>query len=79
MLCDFPPEASALGGKSNGAFGNPAEVGEVVLPACLTLAGGVLVVNLLMGGSLRIMANLNQNMMPIDHIMQMQRAAAARF
>jgi len=25
------------------------------------------------GGSLWIMANLNHNMMPMDHIMQMQR------
>ena len=34
---------------------------------------GVLIVVLLIGGSLWIMANLNQNMMPMDQIMQMQR------
>ena len=39
----------------------------------LALAFGVLIVVLVMGGSLWIMANLNQNMMPMDHIMQMQR------
>jgi hypothetical protein len=26
-----------------------------------------------MAGSLRMMSNLNRNMMPMDHIMQMQR------
>jgi cytochrome o ubiquinol oxidase operon protein cyoD len=39
----------------------------------LTLAFGVLIVILLMGGSPWIMANLNHNMMPMDQIMQMQR------
>jgi cytochrome o ubiquinol oxidase operon protein cyoD len=39
----------------------------------LALAFGVLIVVLVMGGSLWIMANLNQNMMPMDHIIQMQR------
>jgi cytochrome o ubiquinol oxidase subunit IV len=39
----------------------------------LALAFGVLIVVLVMGGSLWIMANLNQNTMPMDHIMQMQR------
>jgi cytochrome o ubiquinol oxidase subunit IV len=39
----------------------------------LALAFGVLIVVLVIGGSLWIMANLNQNMMPMDHIMQMQR------
>jgi cytochrome o ubiquinol oxidase operon protein cyoD len=39
----------------------------------LALAFGVLIVILLMGGSLWIMTNLNHNMMPMDHIMQMQR------
>src|SRR4051812_41466341 len=39
----------------------------------LALAFGVLIVVLVMGGSLWIMANLNQNMMPTDHMMQMQR------
>jgi cytochrome o ubiquinol oxidase operon protein cyoD len=39
----------------------------------LALAFGVLIVILLMGGSLWIMANLNQNMMPMDQLMQMQR------
>jgi cytochrome o ubiquinol oxidase subunit IV len=39
----------------------------------LALAFGVLIVVLVMGGSLWIMANLNQNMMPMEHIMQMQR------
>jgi cytochrome o ubiquinol oxidase operon protein cyoD len=38
----------------------------------LALAFGILIVILVMGGSLWIMDNLNQNMMP-DHIMQMQR------
>jgi cytochrome o ubiquinol oxidase operon protein cyoD len=39
----------------------------------LALAFGVLIVLLVIGGSLWIMANLNENMMPVDHIMQMQR------
>ena len=39
----------------------------------LALAFGVLIVVLLIGGSLWIMTNLNQNMMPMDQIMQMQR------
>jgi cytochrome o ubiquinol oxidase operon protein cyoD len=39
----------------------------------LALAFGVLIVILVIGGSLWIMANLNQNMMPMDQIMQMQR------
>jgi cytochrome o ubiquinol oxidase subunit IV len=39
----------------------------------MALAFGVLIVLLLMAGSLWIMANLNHNMMPMDHIMQMQR------
>jgi len=39
----------------------------------LTLAFGVLIVILLMGGSPWIMANLNHNLMPMDQIMQMQR------
>jgi len=39
----------------------------------LALAFGLLIVFLVIGGSLWIMANLNHNMMPMDHIMQMQR------
>ncbi len=39
----------------------------------LALAFGVLIVFLVMAGSLWIMANLNHNMMTMDHIMQMQR------
>jgi cytochrome o ubiquinol oxidase operon protein cyoD len=39
----------------------------------LALAFGVLIVFLVMAGSLWIMANLNQNMMPMDQLMQMQR------
>jgi cytochrome o ubiquinol oxidase subunit IV len=39
----------------------------------LALAFGVLIVALLIGGSLWIMDNLNQRMMPMDEIMQMQR------
>ena len=39
----------------------------------MALAFGVLIVVLLIGGSLWIMTNLNQNMMPMDQIMQMQR------
>ncbi len=39
----------------------------------LALAFGLLIVFLVIGGSLWIMANLNQNMMPMDQLMQMQR------
>jgi cytochrome o ubiquinol oxidase operon protein cyoD len=39
----------------------------------LALAFGVLIVFLVMAGSLWIMANLNQNMMPMDQMLQMQR------
>jgi cytochrome o ubiquinol oxidase subunit IV len=39
----------------------------------LALAFGLLIVFLVVGGSLWIMANLNQNMLPMDQIMQMQR------
>ncbi|MEJ0016978.1 MAG: cytochrome o ubiquinol oxidase subunit IV [Acetobacteraceae bacterium] len=39
----------------------------------LALAFGVLIVLLLIVGSLWIMAHLNENMMPMDRIMQMQR------
>jgi cytochrome o ubiquinol oxidase operon protein cyoD len=39
----------------------------------MALAFGVLIVLLLLAGSLWIMAHLNQNMMPLDQIMQMQR------
>ena len=39
----------------------------------LALAFGVLIVALVVGGSLWIMDNLNQRMMPMDEIMQMQR------
>jgi cytochrome o ubiquinol oxidase operon protein cyoD len=39
----------------------------------MALAFGVLIVLLLLGGSLWIMAHLNQNMMSMDQIMQMQR------
>jgi cytochrome o ubiquinol oxidase operon protein cyoD len=39
----------------------------------LALAFGVLIVLLIMGGSLWIMANLNQNMPSMTQIMQMQR------
>ena len=39
----------------------------------MALAFGVLIVVLVVGGSLWIMANLNNNMMPMDQIMQMQR------
>jgi cytochrome o ubiquinol oxidase subunit IV len=40
----------------------------------MALAFGVLIVLLLIGGSLWIMAHLNQNMMmPMDRLMQMQR------
>ncbi len=39
----------------------------------MALAFGILIVLLVVGGSLWIMANLNQNMMPMDQLMQMQR------
>jgi cytochrome o ubiquinol oxidase operon protein cyoD len=39
----------------------------------MALAFGVLIVVLVIGGSLWIMSNLNNNMMPMDQIMQMQR------
>jgi cytochrome o ubiquinol oxidase subunit IV len=39
----------------------------------LALAFGLLIVFLVVGGSLWIMSNLNQNMLPMDQIMQMQR------
>jgi cytochrome o ubiquinol oxidase subunit IV len=39
----------------------------------MALAFGVLIVVLVIGGSLWIMANLNDNMMPMDQLMQMQR------
>jgi cytochrome o ubiquinol oxidase subunit IV len=39
----------------------------------MALAFGVLIVFLLIAGSLWIMMHLNQNMMPMDQIMQMQR------
>jgi cytochrome o ubiquinol oxidase subunit IV len=39
----------------------------------MALAFGVLIVFLIIAGSLWIMAHLNQNMMPMDQIMQMQR------
>jgi len=39
----------------------------------MALAFGVLIVLLLLAGSLWIMANLNNNMMPMDQIMRMQR------
>jgi len=39
----------------------------------MALAFGVLIVILLIGGSLWIMAHLNQNMMPMNQLMNMQR------
>ena len=39
----------------------------------MALAFGLLIVFLVIGGSLWIMANLNQNMMLMDELMQMQR------
>ncbi len=39
----------------------------------MALAFGVLIVMLLVGGSLFIMTHLNNNMMPMNQIMQMQR------
>ncbi len=39
----------------------------------LALAFGVLIVFLLIGGSLWIMSNLDHNMVPMSHVMSMQR------
>jgi cytochrome o ubiquinol oxidase operon protein cyoD len=39
----------------------------------MALAFGLLIIFLVIGGSLWIMAHLNQNMLPMDQIMQMQR------
>ena len=39
----------------------------------MALAFGVLIVILVIGGSLWIMSHLNQNMLPMEEIMQMQR------
>jgi cytochrome o ubiquinol oxidase operon protein cyoD len=39
----------------------------------LALAFGLLIVFLVIGGSLWIMSHLNQNMIPMDQLMQMQR------
>ena len=39
----------------------------------VALAFGVLIVTLVIAGSLWIMANLNANMMPMDHLLEMQR------
>ncbi len=39
----------------------------------MALFFGVLIVFLVIGGSLWIMAHLNQNMIPMDQLMQMQR------
>jgi cytochrome o ubiquinol oxidase operon protein cyoD len=39
----------------------------------MALAFGLLIVFLVIGGSLWIMDNLNQNMMPMEQLMQMQR------
>jgi cytochrome o ubiquinol oxidase subunit IV len=39
----------------------------------LALAFGVLIVALVIAGSLWIMDNLNENMMPMHQMMQMQR------
>ena len=39
----------------------------------LALAFGVMIVTLVVGGSLWIMANLNDNMIPMDQLMKMQR------
>ncbi len=39
----------------------------------LALAFGVLIVTLVVGGSLWIMANLDNNMMPMNQLIQMQR------
>ena len=39
----------------------------------LALAFGVLIVAFIIGGSLWIMGHLNENMMPMSHVLQMQR------
>jgi cytochrome o ubiquinol oxidase operon protein cyoD len=39
----------------------------------LALAFGILIVGLVVGGSLWIMANLDNNMLPMSQLMQMQR------
>jgi cytochrome o ubiquinol oxidase subunit IV len=39
----------------------------------LALAFGVLIVTLVVAGSLWIMANLNANMIPMEHLLEMQR------
>ena len=39
----------------------------------MALAFGLLIIFLVIGGSLWIMSHLNQNMMPMDQLMQMQR------
>ena len=39
----------------------------------LALAFGVLIVALVVGGSVWIMGHLNQNMLPTDQLMRMQR------
>ncbi len=39
----------------------------------LALAFGIMIVTLVVGGSLWIMANLNNNMIPMDQLMKMQR------
>jgi len=39
----------------------------------LALAFGVLIVTLIVSGSLWIMGHLNANMMPMDHLLEMQR------
>ena len=39
----------------------------------MALAFGVLIVLLILAGSLWIMAHMNDNMMPLDQVMQMQR------
>jgi cytochrome o ubiquinol oxidase subunit IV len=39
----------------------------------LALAFGVLIVALIIGGSLWIIYHLNQNMLPMDQLMQLQR------
>lgn len=39
----------------------------------LALFFGVLIAALVIGGSIWIMGNLNQNMLPMDQLMQMQR------
>ena len=39
----------------------------------IALAFGILIVTLVIAGSLWIMANLNANMVPMDHLLEMQR------